>query len=150
MELPPFQYQSLAGSNQIRLINILYREQESAIELELEQVDLNSDHRYECLSYAWGHDDCGRFITVNGSSFLVSSTLYVALEHLRYRSQECKLWIDAICIDQANTSERNSQVAIMRQIYRNAARVIIWIGPATESSEQAMAFLKIMANAKKN
>ncbi|CAN9084529.1 unnamed protein product [Alternaria alternata] len=150
MELPPFQYQSLAGSNQIRLITILHREQESAIQLELEQVDFNSDHKYECLSYAWGHDDCGRFITVNGSSFLVSSTLYVALEHLRYRSQECKLWIDAICIDQANTSERNSQVAIMRQIYRNAARVIIWIGPATESSEQAMAFLKIMATAKKN
>ncbi|OWY47296.1 hypothetical protein AA0118_g948 [Alternaria tenuissima] len=150
MELPPFQYQSLAGSNQIRLITILHHEQESAIELELELVDLNSDHKYECLSYAWGHDDCGQFITVNGSSFMVSSTLYVALEHLRYRSQECKLWIDAICINQANTSERNSQVAIMRQIYRNAARVIIWIGPATESSEQAMAFLKIMATAKKN
>ncbi|KAH8643121.1 hypothetical protein IG631_00584 [Alternaria alternata] len=150
MELPPFQYQSLAGSNQIRLITILHREQDSAMELELEHVEMNSSPRYECLSYAWGHNDSGRLITVNGSSFLVSSTLHVALEHLRYRSQECKIWIDAICIDQANLSERNSQVAIMRQIYRNAARVIIWIGPATDSSEKAMEFLRIMAIAKKN
>jgi hypothetical protein len=150
MELPSFQYQSLAGSNQIRLITILPQELESAMELKLEHVDMNSHPRYECLSYAWGQDDCDRPITINDSSFLVSSTLHVALEHLRYTSQERKIWIDAICINQTDIAERNSQVAIMRKIYRNATRVVIWIGPATESSEQAMAFLKMMATTKKN
>ncbi|KAG9192732.1 hypothetical protein G6011_11466 [Alternaria panax] len=146
----PFQYQSLVESNQIRLITILPQELGSGIRLELEHVDMNSDPKYECLSYAWGQDDHDRPIAINDSTFLVSSTLYVALEHLRYRSQERRIWIDAICINQTNIPERNTQVAMMKKIYRNATRVVIWIGPATESSEQAMAFLKIMATAKKN
>jgi hypothetical protein len=76
--------------------------------------------------------------------------LYTTLEHLRHQAQERKIWIDAISINQSNLAERSSQVAVMRRIYQNAARVNVWLGPATESSEQAMAFLKLMATAKKN
>jgi hypothetical protein len=38
----------------------------------------------------------------------------------------------------------------MRNMYQEARRVVVWIGPGTESSEQAMEFLKMMATAKKN
>ncbi|KAK5735812.1 hypothetical protein LTR17_007822 [Elasticomyces elasticus] len=36
--------------------------------------------------------------------------------------------IDAICIDQANTKERNNQVQQMRKIFSNARFVLIWLG----------------------
>ncbi|KAJ4311623.1 hypothetical protein N0V94_007851 [Neodidymelliopsis sp. IMI 364377] len=120
------------------------------MKLELEHADLDSDVKYECLSYAWGINDRDQPITLNGSSFLVSSTLYIALEHLRHASQERRIWIDAISINQTDVVERSAQVGIMRKIYQNATRVNVWLGPATESSDQAMAFLKTMAMAKKN
>ncbi|KAN0120363.1 Heterokaryon incompatibility protein (HET) domain containing protein [Hyaloscypha variabilis] len=39
------------------------------------------------------------------------------------------LWIDAICIDQANSKEKGTQVALMGEIYSKAAAVIVWLGP---------------------
>jgi hypothetical protein len=150
MELPLFQHHVLSGPSQIRLITILPDERTAAMKLELEHTNINSNPKYECLSYAWGADDRDRPITLNNSLFLVSATLHTALEHLRYTSQERKIWIDAISINQADIAERSRQVAMMRKIYENAMRVNVWLGSATESSEQAMAFLRMMAAAKKN
>ena len=37
------------------------------------------------------------------------------------------LWIDAICINQTDIDERNAQVAIMGDIYKEASRVLVWL-----------------------
>lgn len=39
-------------------------------------------------------------------------------------------WIDALCIDQHNTAERNHQVGLMGQIFSRAHHVQIWLGAA--------------------
>jgi hypothetical protein len=150
MELSLFQHQAFSGSNQIRLLTILPGEKNAAVKLELEHTDIESDVKYECLSYAWGADNCDQLITLNNCLFRISATLHIALKHLRYASKKRKIWIDAISINQADIAERNHQVAMMRKVYENAMRVIVWLGPATESSEQAMAFLKMMGTTRKN
>lgn len=38
------------------------------------------------------------------------------------------LWIDSICIDQLDTPERSSQVALMRDIYSRSIRTLVWLG----------------------
>ncbi|KAK4890937.1 hypothetical protein LTR27_010385 [Elasticomyces elasticus] len=43
-------------------------------------------------------------------------------------------WIDAICIDQANTKERNNQVQQMRKIFSYARFVLIWLGEVSQES----------------
>jgi hypothetical protein len=42
------------------------------------------------------------------------------------------IWIDQLCIDQANLEERKHQVGMMQHIYQNAATVLIWLGPDDE------------------
>lgn len=37
-------------------------------------------------------------------------------------------WADAICINQQDIYERNSQVLLMRHIYEGAEQVLIWLG----------------------
>jgi hypothetical protein len=37
-------------------------------------------------------------------------------------------WIDALCIDQDNTSERSHQVQLMGEIYSQADWVLVWLG----------------------
>ncbi|KAL2124105.1 hypothetical protein VTJ04DRAFT_470 [Mycothermus thermophilus] len=38
------------------------------------------------------------------------------------------LWIDALCINQDDIDERNSQVLLMGELYRHAAAVLSWLG----------------------
>jgi hypothetical protein len=55
--------------------------------------------------------------------------------------------VDAVCINQENLLERNSQVQIMDQIYRNAETVRIWLGPHDDFSEPAVRVIEALARA---
>ncbi|KAK4444771.1 heterokaryon incompatibility protein-domain-containing protein [Podospora aff. communis PSN243] len=46
------------------------------------------------------------------------------LEHLL---STLPIWIDALCINQANDSERQHQVLLMHEIYSRAEHVIVWL-----------------------
>jgi hypothetical protein len=69
---------------------------------------------YICVSYTWG--DCvGQKATIflDGIATTASKHLEVALRDLR-ESLECqlgmKVWVDALCINQADTVDRNTHV----------------------------------------
>jgi hypothetical protein len=57
------------------------------------------------------------------------------------------VWIDAVCINQEDLLERNSQVQIMDQIYRNAETVHIWLGPHDDFSLPAVIVIDVLARA---
>ncbi|KAL2061191.1 hypothetical protein VTL71DRAFT_7464 [Oculimacula yallundae] len=42
------------------------------------------------------------------------------------------LWIDAICINQQDMAERQSQIRIMGEVYLKASLLVIWLGPEQE------------------
>jgi hypothetical protein len=52
-----------------------------------------------------------------------------------------RIWIDYLCIDQSNTSERNHQVALMSQIYSLAKTVVVWLGREADDSAAALDFM---------
>jgi hypothetical protein len=95
---------------------------------------------YEALSYMWGLDEVYRYITVNKVKVAVRRNLWWALYHLRYAGEGKTrvLWIDGLCIDQSNIPERGAQVSIMASIYRNASRVLVWLGEQSAESNTAM------------
>ncbi|KAI9154755.1 Ubiquitin carboxyl-terminal hydrolase [Paramyrothecium foliicola] len=72
----------------------------------------------------------------------VGQSLFEALQSMRLVDKERTLWIDAICIDQANLQERNQQVRRMGEIYRQATRVLVWLGQSSESSRAAFSFVR--------
>jgi hypothetical protein len=63
-----------------------------------------------------------------------------AIRNLRNGTEVQVLWIDSICIDQSEEAviERNRQVALMGEIYKSAAKVVIWLGQSNERVEAAM------------
>jgi hypothetical protein len=99
--------------------------------------DINTSERseteYEAVSYAWGTDGTTRNVyeISNGieKTLELRANVAVMLQFLRNESTSRRLWIDAICIDQSNASEKESQVMQMGQIYAEAMRVLIWSGP---------------------
>jgi hypothetical protein len=51
------------------------------------------------------------------------------------------LWIDAICINQEDFSERNQQIRLMCSIYSRCKRLLVLFGSEDEQSDLAMDFL---------
>ncbi|KAK8051720.1 hypothetical protein PG993_003105 [Apiospora rasikravindrae] len=67
--------------------------------------------------------------------------LVLALKYLRQDKTDRYLWIDAVCINQANPTERNHQVQIMAMIYSRATRVCVWLGDDDDDSAMAIKFI---------
>ncbi|KAH7224386.1 uncharacterized protein BKA55DRAFT_545969 [Fusarium redolens] len=55
-------------------------------------------------------------------------TALMHLQNCRLDDQDRCLWVDAICINQSDVSERTHQVGMMREIYSTASRVLIYLG----------------------
>lgn len=70
---------------------------------------------------------------MNGyDSFEVSKSLHSALRRLRQRNIPIPVWVDAICVNQADTLERTRQVSMMSSIYQMAEVVWVWLGPCQD------------------
>ncbi|KAK4104289.1 hypothetical protein N658DRAFT_249603 [Parathielavia hyrcaniae] len=50
------------------------------------------------------------------------------------RSVKNTLWVDAICIDQDSVEEKNHQIPLMGDIYRNAKETLMCLGEGTEET----------------
>jgi hypothetical protein len=102
---------------------------------------------YEAVSYIWGCPDVKKTIFVRVSEskespefakIFVRRNLYNALQHLRQPDVTRTLWVDFISINQSDLRERNEQVARMKDIFRLARRVLVWLGRGTDESRDAM------------
>ena len=111
---------------QIRLINV-EKNRSGPIKCTMDIFDLRTRPRYSALSYRWGPRIFNHEILVNGQSLLIGKNLFRFLETFRQERESTYLWIDQICIEQANVKERNHQVGLMSTIYRRAWCTVIWL-----------------------
>jgi hypothetical protein len=104
--------------------------------------------RYLALSYTWGPVTQTRTIIVNGVAVEITTKLHAALVQLRsteWVRRGIKVWADALCINQGDLDERESQVSITREIYLSAWQVAVWLGPATDQLATAFTALSWLA-----
>lgn len=127
-----------ASGSPVRLLYILPGSFGDELCCELRAVSLTDRPRYHALSYSWGEEPARTSITLNGlAGFPVTQNLERALQHLRDELSDGShgLWVDAICINQEDTEERNRQVSQMRLIYETADQVLIWLGDVDLNNE---------------
>ncbi|KAG4441299.1 hypothetical protein IFR05_003227 [Cadophora sp. M221] len=95
---------------------------------------------YEAIAYTWGNPDRTEEIMVSGCRMKVTKSVYEVLATLSSQFLPQLLWIDAICIDQENSEEKEQQVPIMDKIYSNALITTVFLGqvplPQTKPSEK--------------
>jgi hypothetical protein len=136
---PPteFEYEPLPSKRRsIRLLNLFSSSPENPqIECKLVVVDIDPKKltrgsigkEYEALSWCWGTAQPTAYINIrkNGRIYSkkVQPDLLAALKALRHPQEDRYLWIDAVCIDQADIGERNHQVEMMSTIYGQAKSV---------------------------
>jgi hypothetical protein len=141
----PYKYKDL-NLSEVRLLTLLPGLFGTSIYVlfEVKTLTESSIPRYEALSYTWGPLDNPEDIyigTSDDSVLSVTQNLACALQHLRYPDRPRTLWIDAICVDQSNLTERSSQVQRMADIYKLSEQVLVWLGPEGDNSSVALKFL---------
>ncbi|GCB26910.1 heterokaryon incompatibility protein 6, OR allele [Aspergillus awamori] len=126
----PLSYDKLDSSaNQIRLLTIIPDENdESPVRGSLHTVSLNDTCDFDALSYVWGDTSVTVDISVDDCLVGVTPNLHAFLRRLRQPKTGRTVWVDYVCINQNDISERNSQVALMCQIYSTARSVVAWLG----------------------
>lgn len=98
--------------------------------------------RYICLSYRWGEYEAKHenTILIDGETFSTQRNLLDFLQVMQSTAPpddpifdpDVGYWIDALCIDQINTLEKNHQVAQMGSIFSKAEHVHVWLGMTSD------------------
>ncbi|KAI0914994.1 heterokaryon incompatibility protein-domain-containing protein [Ustulina deusta] len=147
-----YRHSELGGSGRTRLLILYPAESESSplcgslVEcvISCDEDNIQVRTRYEALSYVWGLPSEAHSIDINSFTLPITANCDAALRQLRYTSECHVLWVDSICIDQtpAGVQERNSQVAMMGDIYEAAHDVLIWLGEGDEKTDALFLYLK--------
>ena len=136
-------YQKLKEEDSIRLLILEPGNRNSPILCRLVEARLSAKPRYKAVSYTWGEPVLSHSICINGRAMRVRDNLFRALLYLRHTSRTQKLWIDALSINQDDISERNQQVRIMGQIYKNSHLTAVWLREEEESDAHALNLLHL-------
>jgi hypothetical protein len=129
-----FVYDSSLASYELRLLQPL-AVNHGVLQFKTRRVPRASKPPYTAISYTWGNEDASEVIYLDDRRFRVRPNLWSCLYYMAHAARnngawDC-LWVDAICIDQTNDAERNSQVRLMDQTYRDAVCVSVWLGLVT-------------------
>lgn len=125
-----------SANRRIRLLVIEPSDHLSPVSCRFLNSHLQDHPEYDALSYCWGSQSQTQWCSVtidNRQDFRVTKHLLQALRRLRTKDNIRIIWIDAICINQSNLTERNHQVQVMREIYSQARGVIIWLGEVDQT-----------------
>lgn len=135
-------YSQLPHQRAIRLLRIKSGTGKEGIQITLETFDLDSNTQFKGLSYVWGDDTSPCEIICNGHRTPIRRNLWGVLLQLQKQKFDCRLWVDAICINQKDEEEKSFQVAMMRDIYKRAAKVIFWLGEQERYDEDAVNLMR--------
>lgn len=135
-QIPSEEYQYTpidSASGEIRVLRLheaVFRS--DAVVVDLVTINIRSANRpqFGALSYHWGQPVFDHAIICNGKKLSVNASLHACLK--RHRSDWLEkpefLWVDAICINQKDTTELNQQLVLMGDIYRGALTVFVDFG----------------------
>lgn len=131
-----YRYRGLDQARDIRILELRPAEAfNDPLHLSLKQVSLEDHDRlqFEAVSYVWGARRGEQVVLCDDETIRVTSNCESLLRHLRLKDRARHLWVDALCINQSSTSDKNHQVPLMGDIFESAERVIIWLGPERSS-----------------
>jgi hypothetical protein len=94
------------------------------------------DH-YTALSYVWGDAADRVLIQVGQQTLEVTTSLECALRHLRDERRVLRLWVDGICINQADDEEKAKQVEQMGRSI-SVHHTVIFLGKCDEAAESVV------------
>lgn len=144
----PYEYEPISGLGEsygFRLVELIAADDRDLV-LKIHVRSLASPPPYTALSYCWGSNELSEGVDVVGSDdtlerLPVTANLLLGLQGIvTNRAENLRdqlLWIDAICINQTDASEKEHQIPLMCDIYTKAEKTAVWLGkPAVAGADR--------------
>ncbi|KAM6529509.1 hypothetical protein FALCPG4_007645 [Fusarium falciforme] len=131
---------------EIRLLRLLPGGGDGPVKADLFRESLDNSLDFSVLSYSWGPESDKVPITVQGMTVMITRNLHQCLLNLRSDTTPLVIWIDAICINQSSNEEKNTQVPLMRDIYKAAKEEFVWLGETTTSLDLIVSCVRFIAS----
>ncbi|KAI0906080.1 heterokaryon incompatibility protein-domain-containing protein [Ustulina deusta] len=116
------------NGKEVRVVKLLPNKFNAPVECALEHIALEPGADYEAVSYCWGNASVTKPILLDGKPYPITLNLLDGLRYLRREASPRTLWVDSLCINQTDIAERNREILKMRDIYKLARSVLIWLG----------------------
>ncbi|KAI0614919.1 HET domain protein [Pyrenophora tritici-repentis] len=128
-----YRYEPLnATAQQIRLLRLRSVSDSPIHSCEISIFDLNEVPPYVALSYTWDDESAPKgLVSLKGCAIETGQTICDFFDDVQASDIDALdlwLWIDQLCIDQANVLEKNHQIPLMSTIYSRCQYVIAWLG----------------------
>jgi Heterokaryon incompatibility protein (HET) len=133
-----YTYKPLSQDAQTRVLEIYPSlDPHAPLSSALKPINILTDPLYHALSYAWGPRTLTEELYIDGDDqpLMITPNLRDALQQLRLQVSVCRIWVDAICINQDDDDEKSAQIRFMGLIYRRASSVYIWLGKHERESQ---------------
>ena len=139
---PYYKYTPLSqSSTTFRVVRFEPLASNGAVRGTLHERRMDAFEPFTAVSYEWGAPGILHDIFIDDEVFKIRTNLLGCLTELCCRPQGSgAVFIDAICIDQSNKTERIAQVKSMGKIFQHAEEVFAWIGPETPVARGMLSF----------
>lgn len=115
--------------------------EEDSLHCILKLANLKKPPSFSAISHACSPRGDAKTIIVNGAPVPVSDGLFLALQHFQRQDEPVTVWVDALCINNADLSEKSAQMSQLPAIFAASEKTIIWLGQAADGSDDAMSAL---------
>ncbi|PVH69973.1 hypothetical protein DL98DRAFT_661395 [Cadophora sp. DSE1049] len=123
---------------EIRLLKLFPGTGDEPLEGEVFHTPLGSAGPYSAISYVWGVSLKPYNLSTAKGRLRLTASLHSALKQVRDGDKAILIWADAICINQTDGYEKAIQIRLMQDIFRQATKVIAWIGDENDGSDIVM------------
>ncbi len=129
MDAASFEYAQLPDGPYIRLLAIHPAEHlRDPLTCDVHIVTLENAPSYAALSYTWGNPNPSHSLACDGRFLKIAYNLDRGLRRFRQLGTRKYIWADAVCINQSDNDEKNTQILLMQRIYRQAAMTYVYLG----------------------
>jgi hypothetical protein len=112
----------------------------------IQHFNLQDPPTYHALSYVWGTEPRLQRVTISNTTVNITPNLYHALQRVRLIKGTLPLWVDSLCINQSDTTERTAQIQHIGSIYRKASAVLIWLGEEDSTSKAGLNLVRTITD----
>jgi hypothetical protein len=114
---------------------------EGPLQAVLNHIACNYAGTYQALSYVWGADLRDKELVTPDGIIPITTSLYKALLALRQNDKAVMVWVDAVCINQADTKEKAQQIRLMPEIFQACECTYAFLSEGSPAIDQALEML---------
>ena len=126
----------LLAEGSIRLLSVTSIDER--LSCEFSEYRLSHYPYFEAGSYSWGDNEAIYILHYEGQELRITPNVGELIRQLYLWDPPRKVWIDAVCVNQADNTEKEHQVRRMHETYFAAERVLVWLGKAENDSDLAI------------